>query len=301
MRDELARINIGDIATKDLKLPSTLRWLNSVMFSGLDIPGALHYDYQENHFSNLSLSALELTGAVAPPVIVKGLAQDHARKAERLLSALAIVLPDFRLLPPIKGSIGKAALHENIFQEKRTMYRYVYGDLSHAEYERFRSGPSFAERDRLVDSAERFREADRNIEILLRARQRTASVRPFAQQVIAEVVDGTRSLQDVETELATVRSVVEDAIAREKKTQALQVIAGGEVLLGAAETLAVTHEPLAAFPAALSFGHAVHAWQEATHLKGQQTSLGRRFPLAWIAGVHKQEREKAVRKGRTKR
>jgi len=303
MREELKRIKAGDVAPKDLALPSTLRWLNSVMFAGVEIPNALHYDYQDHHFSNLSLSALEITGAVAPHLDEADIASDHAAKAARLLSALSIAVPDFRLLPPITSPAGKAALRENIHQEKHMMYRYVYGDLSHAEYEAFRSTPGFKDRDRVVDSERRFREADRNMEILLRVRERTASIRPQAQRVISEVVNGTRALHDVKSELDTVRAIVEEAITNERKIRSLQVIAGGEVLLGAAEALTALalKEPVATLPAALAFGHAAHQWQEANEIKDQRGTLGRKFPLAWIAGVHQQEKEKAKQSKPTRR
>jgi hypothetical protein len=49
MATELAKIRTGAIATVDLELPASLRWLNSVMFSGIQLFNTLHYDYHDSH------------------------------------------------------------------------------------------------------------------------------------------------------------------------------------------------------------------------------------------------------------
>ncbi len=297
MRAELARIKEGDVATKDLELPSTLRWLNSVMFTGIDLPNTLHYDYHENHFSNLSLAASGITRTVAPSIKEAVDAEDQAVRATRLFAALSIALPDFQLLPPIIGAPARAALRENITQEKRMMYRYVYGDFSHPEYERFRKGTDFTRRDAIVDSSWRFRQADANMDLLLRIRSRTADVRPHAQRAIAEVVKGARSLEDVANELLMFRTAVEEAIAHESKPQTLRIIAGGRVLLGAIQglTAIITMHAAGFLEAGREFIEAAHAWREAMVVKKSQETLGRQHPLAWIAVIREQETARSKR------
>lgn len=139
MAAELAKITSGAIATIDLELPAALRWLNSVMFTGVELPNALHYDYHESHFSNLALSAQQLPRQEVPTIAETLTADEQAVKASRLMAALKIALPDFQLLPPITSTVGRKALYENIRDEKRMMYRYVYGNITHPEYQRFRS------------------------------------------------------------------------------------------------------------------------------------------------------------------
>jgi hypothetical protein len=287
MHEELVKIKQGDLADEELRLPSTLRWLNSVMFTGVDLPDVLHYDYQENHFSALSLAAQQLTSSVTPHIVETEIAEDQVTRASRLFAVLSMALPDFTLLPPIGSKAAKEALKENIRKESRMMYRYVYGDFPHSKYEQFRSGEEFRLRDSVIDNAQRFREADRNLELLLRVRSKTASVRPHAQQVIHDVVNGERSLEEVRSELDTVRSTIEDALEHETKARDLHIVAGAKVLLGAVEAL-TGHLG----PAALSFAEVAHAFREASEVRRRHAELGREFPLAWIAGLYTRERKK---------
>ncbi len=291
MREELGKIKQGDVADEELELPSTLRWLNSVMFMGVDLPDTLHYDYQENHFGALSLAAQQLTNSVAPHIVETEITEDQMTRASRLFAALSIALPDFALLPPIVDKAAQEALKENMRKESRMMYRYVYGDFPHSQYERFRTGEEFRQRDSIIDNAQRFREADKNLEALFRVRSKTAAVRPHAQRVIRNVVNGSCSLEDMRSELETIRSTIEDALEHETKARDLHIIAGATFLLGAVETMTGHFGPFA-LSAALSFAKAAHAFREATEVRRRHEELGREFPLAWIAGLYKREREK---------
>jgi hypothetical protein len=219
-------------------------------------------------------------------------AEDQALRASRLMAALKIALPDFQLLPPITSTIGRKALYENVRDEKRMMYRYVYGDIEHPEYERFRSSGEFKRRDAFVDNKVRFKEADKNLEVLLRVRNATADIRPLAQQKIAAVVSGTVPLESVEDELERIRFVIEYALKLETKTRDLHILAGAETLLAAGETLAALLHPAAGLHATKSFADAFHLWRESTESEEFRAEVRRQFPLAWIAGVHKREREK---------
>jgi len=298
MAAELAKITSGAVATIDLELPASLRWLNSVMFTGINLPNALHYDYHESHFSNLSLSAQQLPMQMESAISETLTADDQAVKASRLMAALKIALPDFQLLPPITSMIGRKALYENIRDEKRMMYRYVYGDLAHPEYERFRSSGEFKRRDALIDNKIRFKQADENLEILLRVREATADIRPLAQQKIAAVVNGTLSLEAVEDELERIRFVIDYALKLETKTRDMHILAGAKALLGAGETLASLNHPVAGLNATMSFAEAFHHWRESVESREFGVEVRRQFPLAWIAGVHTREREKAEKRSR---
>jgi hypothetical protein len=296
MCEELVKIKQGDVADEELRLPSTLRWLNSVMFMGVDLPDTLHYDYQENHFGALSLAAQQLTSSVTPHIVETEIAEDQMVKASRLLAALSIALPDFTLLPPIASETARQALKENIRKESRMMYRYVYGDFPHSDYEQFRSSEEFRRRDSIIDDIQRFREADRNLETIFRVRAKTAAVRPHAQQVIRDVVNGSRSLDEVRSELDTVRSTIEDALDHETKARDLHIVAGAMFLLGAVEAWKGDLGP----HTALAFLEAANMFCEANEVKRRHTELGRKFPLAWIAGLHRRERDKLERKPRSR-
>jgi len=212
------------------------------------------------------------------------------------MAALKIALPDFQLLPPITSTVGRKALHDNIRDEKRMMYRYVYGDITHPEYEHFRSSGDFPRRDAFVDNKARFKQADENLEVLLRVRNATAGVRPLAQRKIAAVVNGVVPLESMEGELEQIRFIIEYALKLETKTRDLHILAGAETLLAAGETLAARHHPTAGLQAAKSFADAFHLWRESVESKEFSAEVQRQFPLAWIAGVHKRERERVEKR-----
>ena len=291
MRQELLKIDSGNVSDADLTLPSAFRWLNAVMFMGVDLPDTLHYDYQENHFSALSVAAQRLTTVVAPPIGEALVAEDQAERSRRLLAVLRVALPDFALLPPITDQKARAALRENIEREKRQMYRYIYGAMPHWEYERLRKGPGFEERDKIIDSKARFGQAEKNLELLFRVRDKTTKIRPYAQRVIRDVVEGRRPVEDVQRELQTIRSTIEDALKREAKIRGIEVLAGAHALLGAVELVA-GHNNMALLYGSLGFSEAALAFREASETREMRGELGREFPLAWIAGQVDRERKK---------
>lgn len=304
MHRELGRIERGEVATEALDLPPILRWINSVMFTGIDEPATLLYDYHDAHFANVSLPSQGTLRELGPALRETAAAEEHSRKTERLVAALNIVVPEFSLLPPIATNVGRAALRENLREEKRMMYRYIYGAMPHSAYEQFRSKGDFKERDAVVDSIERFREAERNIDILLRVREATADVRRMAQISIRAVVEGRRELEDVRQQLKWARGFIDEALAREQHVGMLRVLGGAEAVLGLTRVGASLlgseqQQPglgiVAVVEALKPFLDAGKQFEELSRVKELLASIGRRYPLAWLAGVYRRERERATR------
>jgi len=261
------------------------------MATGIDLPGCLHYDWQENHFRALTAEASAVTRRIAVPVEEATRAEETSTRTNRFLEALAIVLPAFSLLPPITDPTARAALALNIEAEKRMMYRYIYGGLSHPEYEAFRSGTAFQTRDRLIDSAERFHQAERNLTILLETRELTKEVRPHAQRVILDVVNGTRSIEDVRSELEHVRAIIEAALEAMPTTTSLYVTSSAQFVLGlleGAESLSGHGSPIVAMQSLKALFEALHGVHQAKRTAEFYSFLGRQYPLSWIAAVHGQ-------------
>lgn len=132
----------------------------------------------------------------------------------------------------------------------------------------------------------------------MRVREATADIRALAQQKIAAVVNGTLSLETIEDELERVRFVIEYALRLETKTRDMHILAGAKTLLGAGETLASLYHPAAGLNATMSFAEAFHHWRESVESKEFRAEVRRQFPLAWIAGVHTRERERADKRSR---
>lgn len=294
--EELALIDSNNIATDDLSIPPDLRWFNSVMFMGIDLPGALHYDYHENHFSNLRSSWRPDARLTSPLSSASEGASLNLRQTDRMLAALRIAMPEFELLPPLGDRSAREAIRENIREEKRMMYRYVYGALPHEEFEAFRSSDTFAARDRLIDSASRFRAADINLGILFRVRQQTKDLRPHAQRLIRDVALGTRQLNDVTVELNAVRLAIDDALRREAQARDIQVLGGLEATLNVLEVIQAASNPASALLYATKAGTtAKREIDEAKATSAYLEALGRKHPLAWIAGAVRREQSATPR------
>lgn len=299
MASELGRIERGEVATEGLTLPPLLRWINSVMFTGIDEPATLHYDYHDAYFANVSLTSQEILRELGPSLRETAVSQEHSRKTARLLEALSILVPDFSLLPRIATTAGRAALRENLREEKRMLFRYIYGGMPREEYERFRRTDDFNRRDAIVDSDERIRQAERNLDVLLRVREQTAEVRRFAQKRIRAVIDGRREIDDVRQELRFARGWIEEALEKERGTRSLRVVGGAEALLGLAHLgeVLLPHQrqeqlELHLFEAVHAFaGVAAERFGERSGMRELLASIGRRFPLAWIAAAHRRERD----------
>jgi hypothetical protein len=299
MARELGRIERGEVATEGLNLPPILRWINSVMFSGIDEPATLLYDYHDAYFANVSLDSQGVLRKLGPSLRETAVSQERSRETARLLEALSILVPDFSLLPPIATTAGRAALRENIREEKRMLFRYIYGGVFREAYERFRRTDDFKRRDAIVDSNERIRQAELNIDVLLRVREQTADVRRIAQTRIQAVIEGRREIDDVRQELRWARGLIEEALEKERPKRALQVVAGTKALLGLAylgdailAKLRGERPEMPLFEAVKSFAEvAAERYGERSGMRELLTSIGRRFPLAWIAAVHRRERD----------
>jgi hypothetical protein len=304
MKRELRRIQHGEVATEALELPPALRWINSVLFTSIDEPATLHYDYHDAHFANLSPAGSGTLRELGPPLRETAAAEAQSRKTGRLVAAMEIVVPEFRLLPPITARASREAMLANLREEKRMMYQYIYGAMPHTDYEHFRSADEFKHRDRVVDTAARFREAERNIEILVRVREATAQVRHRAQRIIRAVVEGQLELEDVRQELRLMRGFIDEVLSREHKESTLRLLGGAEAVLGLTRIGVglLGAEPgglvLTGLEAAKSLLEAEHYREERSDLKKLLASLGRRFPLAWLAGVYRREGDRAPREER---
>jgi hypothetical protein len=113
------------------------------------------------------------------------------QQVSRLLELVEQHVPDPQLLPSLHGSAMKRALTRITTQEKRDLYRVLYGTMEYDEFfDRRRDAKRFQPWDRQVDTAAREIEAHANFERLLRIRDQTKGVRPEIQGLLARIVDG---------------------------------------------------------------------------------------------------------------
>jgi hypothetical protein len=169
------------------------------MFLGLDIDNSLLYDWRENHFSiqfdqSWYQKMNDLPFSEENQMLLKG---------QQVFSVVNALLPKLSVLPPIpKDTQAYYLLQENIKRERNYLFRWICGDpsMTKEKYQEFRLDPEFTIKDLKIDQM-RKAEAMNNLKILLRTREKTGDIREGVQEIIAEVIGGKRTINDVKDEL----------------------------------------------------------------------------------------------------
>jgi len=182
-------------------LPAIVRRTNNEIFSyGLAIPAALRYDWCEHYFA----APRRRPKRALDDSSVRNECGDKERKRFfRLARVLNMMVPRISLIPPIRpNSDAAAALVEAKARESSALVRWICGDptMNREAYHDFRLGGAFVELDKRIDSPRQNIALD-NLDKLLRLREETKAVRGSVQRTIGQVVDGSRSVQDVQREL----------------------------------------------------------------------------------------------------
>lgn len=160
--------------------------LNQAIFMNLNTPDHwLPYYQTESHLQVKRSQRMTFSDM---PHLSKSSARIKARRRARLLDVVEKCLPDPMLLPPIAGDV-KGANTRNMHDESEHLYRVIYGDLSHGNFEDLRRSKAFAKRDEKVDGPEREAIAWQNFCHLLYVRDQTRDLRAHLQALVIQIAD----------------------------------------------------------------------------------------------------------------
>jgi len=272
MAAEVAAIKRG-ARPSALRLPSSLVELNKAIFASLslELPQAVLFQDKENYFKVPSPNAKLLPPSFSSPS--EAVALEHQ---EQFVIAVRSLLPDFSLLPPLHPSTAAArALKSALAREKPMVLRYAFGDPSVTQETvlDFRLGAEFRQDDAKIDEPRKAQAWD-NFKLLLKVRSETADVRRGVQKIVADVMEGRRTVTDVKRELVVHHQELLSHLPGVRSATFSVRLAGSGIFVGLLEALSHIPGPSAAF-------HVIE-WFRAKKERQHYAALRRQYPLPFF-------------------
>lgn len=206
------------------KIDASILSLNQNIFLNLNVPDNwLPYYQTEAHLK------ADPWQDVQPADIPNALPISRRERQRRRVQALNTVeghLPDPMLLPPVTRQT-KGLLTRNMNREKVSLYRVIYGDLSHGNFQDFRTSEKFKKIDEKVDNEVRERIAWENFQMLLRIRSQTKDLRASLQDLILQIADTelpmAEAYNEIERQLRAFRALMMSEMPIEKRMEQIMV------------------------------------------------------------------------------
>jgi hypothetical protein len=194
MQRQAHDIVFGDEETKQAALKrinTSILSLNQDIFLNLNVPDTwLPYYQTEAH---LKANRWRTKDQIDLPEPVADDVKQRRNKRATLLQLVENYLPDPYLLPPVPSKL-KRYLNDNMDREKETLFRVIYGDYPHENFQDFRTDKDFTTNDNLVDNEIREGIARYNFYNLVRIRYMTRDIRYALQDLIIRISDSELSL-----------------------------------------------------------------------------------------------------------